>query len=179
MDKPLMTREEVLLEGLRFKVLRRYYEKSRGEIFARDVVVFPEAVAILPVLEGEVIVLLEQFRAPLNDTIIEAPAGVVDPGETPEEAARRELVEETGYYPRRLVKLGSFTPAPGYSSEVLHFYYASSLEYRGARPERYEVLKPFKIHFSEALRMVYSGELRDMKTALLILLYDSLRRQGG
>jgi ADP-ribose pyrophosphatase len=176
MDKPLVLREELLVEGLRFNVVRRYYRKTSGDEFARDIVVFPEAVAVLPILGNHEVILLRQFRAPLNNIIIEAPAGVIDPGETPEEAARRELEEETGYYPGKLVWLGSYTPSPGYSSEVIHLYYAVNLEYRGARPEKYEVLEPFKIPLSEAVKMVYSGAINDMKTALLILLYCS---RGG
>ncbi|ADV64410.1 NUDIX hydrolase [Desulfurococcus mucosus] len=179
MDKPQLLREELLLKGLRFNVIRRYYRKANGEEFARDVVAFPEAVAVLPVLDDGSVILLRQFRAPLNDTIIEAPAGVVDPGETPEEAAERELEEETGYHAGRLVRLGSFTPSPGYSSEVIHFYYATRLEYRGAKPERYEVLEPFKTMFQDALAMVHRGVISDMKTALLILLYDHALRGGG
>jgi len=179
MDKPVLTGEEALFKGLRFNVVRRYYRKQDGGEFARDVVVFPEAVAVLPVTGNVEVVLLRQFRAPLQDFIIEAPAGVVDPGESPEDAARRELEEETGYYPRILRKLGSFTPAPGYSSEVLHLYYAKDLEYRGIKPEKYEILEPFTLPLNEAIRMVYTGVIRDMKTALLILLYKDILEAEG
>jgi ADP-ribose pyrophosphatase len=172
--KPLLVGEELLFRGLRFSVVRRRYSKpGTGEIFERDVVVFPEAVAVLPLLGERRVVLLRQFRAPLNDYIIEVPAGVVDRGETPEETAKRELIEETGYHPRVLEKLGSFTPTPGYSSEVLHVYVARDLEYVGARPERYEVIEPLVVEFSEAYKMVLEGVIRDMKTALTILLYAS------
>ena len=69
------------------------------------------------------------------------------------------------------MKLGSFTPAPGYSTEVLYFYYAEKLEYRGARPEKYEIIEPFKLPIRKAYEMVLNNEIRDMKTALIILLY--------
>jgi ADP-ribose pyrophosphatase len=172
--KPLLVGEELLFRGLRFNVARRRYSRpDTGEIFERDVVVFPEAAAVLPLLGERRVVLLRQFRAPLNDYIIEVPAGVVNQGETPEETAKRELIEETGYHPRVLEKLGSFTPTPGYSSEVLHLYVARDLEYVGVRPERYEVIEPLVVEFSEAYKMVLEGVIRDMKTALTILLYAS------
>lgn len=172
MKKPRLVNEVELLSGLRFKVTRRRYIKDDG-YFERDIVVFPEAVVILPFVSREKIMLIRQFRASLNDFIIEAPAGVVDPGESPEETARRELVEEIGYHPNKLFKLGSFMPTPGYSTEILHFYVAEDLEYRGVKPEKYEVIEPMEIDLRQAYEMVLNNEIRDAKTALLILLYMS------
>jgi ADP-ribose pyrophosphatase len=174
LKEPVFLGEVELFRGLRFSVVRRKYSRDGG-VFERDVVVFPEAVVILPFISRDRVILVRQFRAPLNDFIIEAPAGVVDEGESPEDTARRELVEETGYYPRKLTKIGSFTPTPGYSTEVLHFYIAEDLEYVGSRPEVYEVLKPLDFSFKEVYEMVLKNEIRDAKTALVILLYVALR----
>lgn len=174
MDKPRLISEVELFNGLRFKVTRRKYSKN-GDFFERDIVVFPEAVVVLPFLSSNQVILIRQFRASLNDYIIEAPAGVVDSDETPDETARRELVEEIGYYPRSLFKLGSFMPTPGYSTEILHFYIAENLEYRGVKPEKYEVIEPFIVDIEKAYEMVLNNEIRDAKTALLILMYMSKR----
>lgn len=176
LESPSLIDERVLFRGLRFLVTRRRYVGTKG-IFERDVVVFPEAVVVLPVID-DYLVLIKQFRAPFNDFIVEAPAGVVDKGETPDEAAVRELVEEIGYKPRKLVKLGKYTPAPGYSSEVLHFYVAYDLEYVGAKPERYEIIEPFQVKIEDAYRMVLSNQVTDMKTALAIMLYKSMKEAG-
>jgi ADP-ribose pyrophosphatase len=174
LEKPQLIREDLVFSGLRFNVVRRRYIKPRsGEFFERDIVIFPQAVAILPFINAGDILLIRQFRASLNEYIVEVPAGVVDHGETPEETAKRELIEETGYLPRTLEKLGSFTPTPGYSSEVLHLYVARDLEYVGSRPERYEIIEPLIVKFSEAYKMVLEGVITDMKTALIILLYNS------
>lgn len=175
MEKPKLVGERELFRGLRFNVIRRKYVKLDG-VFERDVVVFPEAVVVLPLITQNEVLLIKQFRATLNDFIVEAPAGVVDGEEPPDETAKRELVEETGYYPRRLVKLGSYMPTPGYSTEILHFYYAEELEYIGARPEKYEVIEPVRIPLETAYEMVLNNEIKDMKTALAILLYS--RRRG-
>jgi ADP-ribose pyrophosphatase len=174
LNKPVLVEERELFKGLRFSVSRRRYAKEGG-LFERDVVVFPHAVVILPFISRGEVVLIKQFRAPFNDFIIEAPAGVVDSGESPEDTARRELVEEIGYYPRRLHKLGSFMPSPGYSTEILHFYTAEELEYVGARPEKYEVIEPLRITLEEAYKMVLENKIVDAKTALLILLYRSIQ----
>lgn len=174
MNKPELVEERELFSGLRFSVVRRKYTKQDGT-FERDVVVFPEAVVVLPLITLDEVLLIRQFRAPLNDFIIEAPAGVIDKGETPDETAKRELVEEIGYYPRKLVNLGSYTPTPGYSTEILHFYCAEELEYVGARPEKYEVIEPVRLRFKAAYEMVLNNEITDMKTALVILLYAQKR----
>lgn len=174
MSTPRMISEVELFSGLRFKVARRKYSRD-GDSFERDIVIFPEAVVVLPFITSEKIILIKQFRPSVNDYIIEAPAGVVDKDETPEETARRELVEEIGYYPSRLTKLGSFMPTPGYSTEILHFYIAENLEYRGMRPEKYEVIEPFIVDLEKVYRMVLNNEIKDAKTALLILLYMSKR----
>jgi len=178
LEKPSLIEERLVFSGLRFSVVRRkYVHRGRG-IFERDVVLFPQAVVVLPLLSDDEIVLIKQFRAPLGDFIIEAPAGIVGNNETPEEAAARELIEEAGYRARRLVKLGAYTPAPGYSSEVLHFYIARDLEYVGARPEKYEIIEPIKLSIAEAHKMVVENKISDMKTALVILLYLEAKRLG-
>lgn len=171
MNAPNLVEERLLFRGLRFSVVRRRYVKPNSGFFERDVVLFPEAVVILPVFPGDEVVLIRQFRAPFNEFIIEAPAGVVEPGENPEEAAQRELMEEVGLRPKSLIKLGSFTPAPGYSSEVLHFYVAYDPEPVGMKPEEYEIIEPIKLSLEEAYKMVLENKIKDMKTALAISLY--------
>lgn len=170
MSKPRLIDVVELFKGLRFSVVRKKYTRDSG-FFERDVVVFPEAVVVLPFIDSRNILLIKQYRSPLDEYVVEAPAGVVDPGEKPDETAERELIEETGYRPRRLHKLGSYIPTPGYSTEVLYFYYADGLEYVGIRPEKYEVIEPFVIGFNDAYRMVLNNEIVDMKTSLIILLY--------
>lgn len=178
MNMPSLVEERLLFRGLRFSVVRRKYVKPDRGVFERDVVVFPEAVVVLPILPGDRVVLIRQFRAPFNDFILEAPAGVIDPGEKPEKAAERELVEEVGLKPGRLVKLGSFTPAPGYSSEVLHFYVAYDLKPVGMKPEEYEIIEPIVVDLEEAYSMILENRITDMKTALAISLYKSRREAG-
>ncbi|MEM0378144.1 MAG: NUDIX hydrolase [Thermosphaera sp.] len=170
---PVKIHEELLFKGLRFKVVRRKYAKSEGETFERDIVLFPEAVVVLPFIENNKVILIRQFRPSIDDYIIEAPAGVIDEGETPEQAAYRELEEEIGYQARELMMLGEFYPTPGYSTEKMYFFTASNLRFVGARPERYEIIEPFSITIDEALTLIENNRIKDMKTVLALLLYQA------
>jgi len=161
--------EKTVFQGLRFSVVRRRYQyKERS--FARDIVLFPESSVVVPFLNESEIILIRQFRAPLGGYILELPAGVVDKGEKPEDTARRELVEETGYYPRKLIKLTTVYPVPGYSTEIMHIYEAEDLEFKGARPEPYELIEIVKVEFREALNQVFMGEIRDAKSVIGIMI---------
>ena len=159
-----------LFKGLRFNVIRRTLEIDNRRV-ERDVVVFPESVIILPVLTSDRIILIKQYRAAINDYIYEVPAGVVEKGELPKDAARRELIEEIGYEPGELIPLGYYYPVPGYSTEKMHFFIARKLEYVGMRPEPYEVITPTVVNLSDALDMIKNNQIVDLKTATLILYY--------
>ncbi|WP_440059058.1 NUDIX hydrolase [Thermogladius sp. 4427co] len=163
-----LVEETIVFQGLRFNIARRFYEYGSRR-FARDVVVFPESSVIVPFLNEKEIVMVRQFRAPIGDYILELPAGVVDRGEDPSDTAVREMVEETGYKPGRLVKLATVYPVPGYSTEVMHIFEASELSYVGSQPEPYEIIRVEKLDFRKAVEMVLNGEIKDGKSIIGIL----------
>lgn len=158
--------ERPLCRGKRVELVQRVYSYG-GRRFLRDVVKFGQSVAVVPLL-GREVVLIKQFRAPVGGWVLEIPAGRVEPGEDPEEAATRELVEEVGYRPRKLEKLVSLYMSPGYSDEVLHIYLATDLEYVGSNPEPGELIEVVKLDLEEALEQVLSG-VADAKTAVALL----------
>ncbi len=160
-----------LFKGHRFNVERRLV-KIDDKIIERDVVVFPESVVILPVLDDNNILLIKQYRPVLDDFIYEAPAGVVEPGEDIRKAAERELEEELGYVAEELIQVGEYYPVPGYSVEKMHFFIAKNLEYVGAKPEPYEVIEPITIPYERALEMIRDNLINDLKTIAIILYYD-------
>ena len=134
----------------------------------REVVRHPGSAVILPITaEGEV-VLVRQYRYAVAEFLWEAPAGHIEEGESPEEAARRELVEETGYYPRRLEKLLDFYPAPGFTDEKLHLFRATELDEREARPEEDENIEVRLFTVSEARGLLSSREIHDAKTLVAL-----------
>jgi ADP-ribose pyrophosphatase len=119
--------------------------------------------------EGRLL-LVRQYRHPTGRELLELPAGTLDPGESPESCAERELQEETGYRPARLERLGGFYLAPGYCAEYQHVFLASDLiESRLEGDEEAIHVEPAPLE--EVLRLVADGEIEDAKTAGALLLY--------
>ena len=142
-----------------------------GHEMSVEKVVFPHAVAALPIYEGDKVVLLRQYRPVIGDYILEVPAGVVEEGEKPEDALVRELNEEVGAEVDYFEKLFEGFTSPGYSTEYLTIYYANVKKLSEPRPEPHEVINRLIIDLSDAVNMVLSGNIRDMKSALAITLY--------
>jgi ADP-ribose pyrophosphatase len=134
------------------------------------VVRHPGAACVLPFLGDDEVLLIRQYRHATGGTLLEAPAGKLDPGELPEACAARELIEETGYRADRIEHLSSIWTTPGFSDEVIHLYAAFDLTHVGQRLEPDEVIELAPMSLDAALAQVFSGELRDAKTALALLL---------
>jgi ADP-ribose pyrophosphatase len=124
----------------------------------------PGAVIIAPFLNKNTVVMLCQFRPALKKYIYELPAGTLDPNESTAVCARRELLEETGLLTRKLTKLGSIYPVPGYSTEVIHIFKAEQLTLTQAQPEEYEVIKTIPMTKFRIRRLMSQGKLRDAKS---------------
>jgi len=165
--------------GKRITVYRDFVEQPDGSEVTREVVVFNNAAAIVPVTsEGEVI-LIRQLRYPVKGYLWELPAGVLDEGESPEDCARRELEEETGYRPGRLSFLGRIHTSPGVCSEVIHLYLAEGLEKGEADLDHGEIIEPKIVKFEEALAMISSGEITDAKSICGLLLAEKALAARG
>jgi ADP-ribose pyrophosphatase len=146
-----------------------FEEKIRKAKIKRDVVKFPKTVGILPLIGKDKIVLIRQFRFPINKEIWEIPAGKLDKGEKPEVGANRELKEETGYEARELKKIGEFYLAPGYSTEYMYLFLARGLNKREQSLEKGEKIEEVKIFSKkEVLKMIKSRKIVDAKTILAL-----------
>ena len=124
----------------------------------------PGAVIIAPFLDKNTVVMMRQFRPALNKYIYELPAGTLDPGESTAVCARRELLEETGLKAKKLTKLGSIYPVPGYSTEIIHIFKAERLTMTMAQPEEYEVIKTLPMTKPQVRRLMVQGKLMDAKS---------------
>ncbi|MCE4620388.1 MAG: NUDIX hydrolase [Desulfurococcales archaeon] len=160
--------EKVECRGRRVKFTSEPVKLPNGTVIRVDRVVFPDSVAVTPLYTGNCsIVLIEQYRPAVDDWVLEIPAGVIDPGEDAEEAARRELKEETGLRTSSLVKVASGYVSPGYSTEKMTLFLALDPEEGEPRREEHEVIKKtLKIRVDEALEMITTGKIRDIKTIL-------------
>ena len=133
------------------------------------------SVAALPVLDDGRIVLVRQYRYAVDALVWELPAGRRDPGETPDEGARRELEEEVGLRAGALEPLLVFWTTPGFCDEVMHLFRATGLTKVPPRPEADERIEAATFTLDEAEAMVRRGEIREGKT-LVALLLEATRR---
>ena len=146
-----------------------------GQIVRRDVVLHPGAVAILPLIDAGHVCLLRNERPSVGETLWEIPAGTLEPGEPIEQAAVRELAEETGYRAGRWRKLTDFFPSPGVLSERTHLFLAEELTPGPMHLEADEDMEPVVATWDEVLRWSLDGTIRDAKTLVAILLWNQLR----
>ncbi len=145
-----------------------------GNVAQRDVVRHPGAVAVIALTDEGKIVLVHQYRTALEQVTLEIPAGKLERGEDPAEAAVRELMEETGYMAARMAYLGPIAVAAGYSDEIIHLYMAMGLSFVGARPDADEFVHVDLVDLDEMVDMVLDGKVIDSKTVMGVLLCDAI-----
>jgi ADP-ribose pyrophosphatase len=155
-------------DGKVFDVVRERVRMPNGREVSLDVVRHPASVVLIPVPEPGHVILIRQFRYPVQRMLWELPAGTVDKGETPEAAARRECHEEIALVPATLVRLASFYPTPGYCDEEMIFFRVSGLEEtdEAAAVDEDEDIEPRTYTIGEAREMIRRGEITDMKTVV-------------
>jgi ADP-ribose pyrophosphatase len=166
---------EVFHRGRKIEVALDTQTRPDGTVIRRDVILHPGAVVILPVIDDEHVCLLRNHRFVVDETLWELPAGTLEPGEAPESAAPRELLEETGYTAANWRKIAEFYVSPGVMNEKLHLFLAENLTPGPARPEADEDLEAHAVKFKQALSWVFDGTLRDAKTITALLMWDRLR----
>jgi ADP-ribose pyrophosphatase len=152
-------------------------EEPGGVRATREVVRHRGSVAVLPVHDDGRLVLVRQYRYPVDAEVWELPAGRLDPGESVEDAARRELEEEVGLRPQRLEALVVFYTTPGFCDEAMHLFRATGLERVEARPEADERIETRTFTPTETREMIRRGEIREGKT-LVALLMEMSREKG-
>lgn len=136
-----------------------------------------QSVAMVPLTLQNEVILIKQFRHATGDYLIEIPAGTMDKGpESAAECAQRELAEETGFQAKSLVKLFEGYSLPGYCSEYMYYYLARDLYPAPLPPDHDEFIEQVPVPLAKALAMVSSGEIKDAKTALGIILAERYLR---
>lgn len=165
MEKWLNAR--TLFEGTVFSLRVGDVELADGAIAQREVVEHPGGVGIVPVLEDSV-VLIRQYRIAVGAEVVEIPAGKLEPGEQPEERAKAELEEETGYRAGRLIPAGAIYASVGYTSEKIHLFLAFHLEKIGQKLEFDERIQTVEIPLAEIETRLLNNEFQDAKTIVAL-----------
>jgi len=168
-------REETIASELVFngKLVKLRVDTVRlpnGREARREIVVHRGAMAAVPLLDGDRVVLVRQFRQAAGETLLEIPAGTLEPGEDPIAGIARELAEEIGYRPNRITRMFSSYLAPGYSSEMLHTYLAEELVRESAHADADEFIEVVEMPLAEAAEKITSGEIKDAKSICGILM---------
>lgn len=166
----IVNRRTTLHKGCVFTFDQENISLSNGATIDLEVIRHPGAAAIVPLLNPDTVLLLRQYRHALGNTILEIPAGTVDPEETAEICAKRELIEETGFSGGHWDRLGEITPVPGYSDERIHLFMAASLKPDRQNLDHDELIEVVRVPFDQALHMVFQGEIQDAKSITGLLL---------
>lgn len=157
---------ERVFKGKVFSVDRDKVKMRNGRTVTVDVVRHSKSVVLVPVPEPGHVVLVKQYRYAVNADLWELPAGSVDEGESPDQAARRECHEEIGLVPATVVRLSAMYPTPGYCDEEMVFFRCSGLEKTDeqAHVDEDEDIEAKTFELREAREMIRRGEIVDMKT---------------
>lgn len=167
---------EILLQARRFTVVRHTHRTAGGETVIHETVQHPGAVAILPVLADGRVCLIRNYRVAVDRTLIELPAGTLEPGEAPAVTAERELAEETGYRAAKIEQLCQFYMSPGILNERMTLFLATDLIEGAAHRESGEEIENLLVSWDDAMGMARDGEIQDAKSLVGLLYFDAFRR---
>ncbi len=160
---------EMIYKGAILNLRRDKVEVINGKISHREIVEHNGGVAMVAVKDDGKVIMIKQFRKPIEKVIMEIPAGKIEKGEEPYSTAVRELKEETGYTANKIEFLTKFYPTVGYSSEALHIYLCTDLIAGETEFDENEALDIFEIDLDELFKMAVNGEIEDGKTAIGIM----------
>lgn len=165
----MATRERTLSSNVAYRgrILNLRIDKvalPTGRMSTREVVEHAPAVAIIPELDDGTVLLVEQFRYAVNRVILEIPAGIVEEGEDPLQAARRELMEEVGHDADSLVEVGRFFTSPGFSDEVIVLYHATGLHPASLEADDDEFIRVVEVPKDRLPSVLAEQEIMDGKS---------------
>ena len=155
---------QLIYDGRAIRVRVDTVETANGRTSTRDIVEHADCIAVIAVDADDNILLVKQFRKPIEKELLEIPAGGIDEGEDPVTAVEREMREETGYFPKRVERLGGFYSTPGYCSEYLYLYLATDLIPSRLFAEDTEGIEVIRMPVTEIRELVKQGKIQDAKS---------------
>ncbi len=171
-----MNQGKLLLTTPRFRVEMAAHTKADGSRHERAVIRHPGAVTILPMVDEQHVCLIRNYRVAVGETLVELPAGTLEPPEAPVVTARRELIEETGYRAGKLEQLSTFYLSPGVLDECMYLFLATELTAGPAQREPNEEIENLVVSWDEAISWASDGTIHDAKTIVALLLYERCGR---
>lgn len=167
---------QLIYDGRAVKLRVDTVRMPGGRETSREIVEHGACVAIIAVDADDNVLLVNQFRKPVEKELLEIPAGGIEPGEEAVATVRRELREETGYLPRKVERLGGFYSTPGYCSEYLYLYLASDLVPSSLDAEDTEDIELVRVPISQIPGLVTSGSICDAKSIAGLLIFLKYRK---
>jgi ADP-ribose pyrophosphatase len=161
----------VIFEGRVVKLRVDTVRTVDGRKSTREVVEHAPCVAVVAVDDEDNVLLVRQYREALGKELLEIPAGGIDEGESPEAAVLREMQEETGYRPGKMVRLGGVYTTPGFCNEYLHLYLATNLTPARLYAEDTAGIEVVPVPLADIPALVASGKIEDSKSVAGLLYY--------
>ncbi len=162
---------QLIYEGRVVKLRVDTVQMPGGRETTREIVEHGDCVAIIAIDANDNVLLVKQFRKPVEKELLEIPAGGIELGEDPIATVHRELQEETGYLPRRVEQLGGFYSAPGYCTEYLYLYLATDLIPSQLYAEDTESIRLVQVPISQISSLITSGSICDAKSIAGLLTF--------
>jgi ADP-ribose pyrophosphatase len=181
--KPTLVSSKLAYKGRVFNVYADTVIEATGHQHVREVIRHNGSVVILAVDEAKNaadpdVILERQYRHATGQFLFELPAGKIDGKESPLAAAKREMIEETGYRAKKWKMLVKYFASPGFLGEWMQIYLAQEIREGTAQPEADEQIEVLRVPLSQAIQMVAEGKIHDGKTLIGLLLYDAGRKAG-
>ncbi len=167
---------QIIYEGRAVKLRLDTVQTAGGRQTTREIVEHADCVAIIAVDADDNVLLVKQFRKPVEKELLEIPAGGIDAGEDPEAAVIREMREETGLWPQRVEHLGGFYSAPGYGTEYLYLYLVTDLTPSRLYAEDTESIEVVRVPIKQITDFITSGQICDAKSIAGLLAFLEYRK---
>ena len=166
---------KIVFKGDLFSVRLDQIRLPDGSASTREIVEHSDAVVVVPVDRSSNILLVKQYRRAAGKSLLELPAGGIEPGENPLETVKREMQEEIGYLPNKITGMGGFYASPGYNTEYLHLYMATDLVPAKLHAEDTDSIEVVPVPIKSITDYIKSGKICDSKSIAGILYYMFLK----